>query len=149
MSYSYVDSNKKRWNKSQSSWYQMIENFAFITNLVFLIFLSNIDIEVFWKVSAKNKIVVNENWTHNTNYHWIKFLMPYQPSLLASLRFSDPHIKSCSIESTYDPKFSSRIFYSTHVWVAESSRHLPSNPLMVGVVSSIPTGGNVIFCWKF
>ena len=28
-------------------------------------------------------------------------------------------------------------------------RYWPSNPLMVGVVSSIPTGSNFIFCWNF
>ena len=42
-----------------------------------------------------------------------------------------------------------RIFFSTHVWVAECNRYLPCNSWMVGVVSSIPTGGNFFFAETF
>ena len=64
-------------------------------------------------------------------------------------------IKSCSIESRNDPspksevvhetKFSSKISYSTHVCLAQLDRHQNCKPMMVGVVSSNPTGGNFIF----
>ena len=57
-------------------------------------------------------------------------------------------IQSPKSEVEHETKFSLRIFYSTNVWVAEWLRHLPSNSLMVGVVSSVPTGGNFIFCWN-
>ena len=53
-------------------------------------------------------------------------------------------IKSYSVKSRNDPnpksevehetKFYLRIFYSTHVWVADWNKHLTSNPLMAGVV---------------
>ena len=53
----------------------------------------------------------------------------------------------------HETKYNIRIFYSTHVWVAEWSRHLTSIPLMVGVVSSIPTAAGMettlFFCWNF
>ena len=50
----------------------------------------------------------------------------------------------------HETKFSLIIVYSTHVWVAECNRHLLSNhPLMVAVVSSIPTRGKFIFTETF
>ena len=106
---------------SSTKHYQLcyrLEVFVFNTNLTFLTFLYNIDIGEFWKVSAKIK-----------NHHWIRILMPY--SLSHSLPISEFQtlIQSCSIESRNDPspksevehetKFSSRIFCSTHVWMAE------------------------------
>ena len=45
---------------------------------------------------------------------------------------NNPSSKS---EVVHETKFSLRIFYSTHVWVAEWNRHLTSNPLMASVVS--------------
>ena len=64
-------------------------------------------------------------------------------------------IKSCSIESRNDPspksevmhetKFSLRIFYSTHVCLAQLDQHQTCIPVMVSVLSSSPTGGNFIF----
>ena len=60
--------------------------------------------------------------------------------------------KSCSIESRNDQilknegehetKFYLRIFYSTHVWMAEWNKYLTSNPVMVSALSSVPTEGN-------
>ena len=72
-------------------------------------------------------------------------------------------IKSCSIESRKDPspksevvnetKFSLKIFYSTHVCLAQLDQHQTCKPVMVSVVISSPTGGNFIFFkttqWKF
>ena len=84
--------------------------------------------------------------------------LPTQP-ICHSLPVSDfqTFIKSCSIESRNDPspksevehetKFTLRIFYSTHVWVAEW--HLPYNPVIADVVSSITTEGNFVFYWSF
>ena len=64
-------------------------------------------------------------------------------------------IKSCSIESRNDPspksevvhetKFSLKISYSTHACLAQLDQHQTYKPGMVSVVSSNPTGGNVIF----
>ena len=64
-------------------------------------------------------------------------------------------IKSCSIESRNDPspksevvhetKFSLKISYSRHACLAQLDQHQTCNPVMVSVVSSNPTGGNLIF----
>ena len=64
-------------------------------------------------------------------------------------------IKSCSIESRNDPspksevvhetKFSLKISYSTHAYLAQLDQHQTRNPVMVGVMSSNPTGDNFIF----
>ena len=64
-------------------------------------------------------------------------------------------IKSCSIESRNDPspksevvhetKFSLKISHSTHACLAQLDQHQTSNPVMVSVLSSNPTGGNFIF----
>ena len=48
-------------------------------------------------------------------------------------------VTSPKSEVNHETKFYLRIFYSTHVF-----RHLASNPLVVGIVSSIPTEGNFI-----
>ena len=70
----------------------------------------------------------------------------------ASLRFSGSYtllnleIISLKSEVEHETKFYLLIFYSTHVWMAKWNRHLTFRPLMVGIVSSIPTGGNFIFC---
>ena len=64
-------------------------------------------------------------------------------------------IKSYFIESRNDPspksevvhetKFSLKISYSTHACLAQWDQHQTCKPVMVGVVSSNPTGGNFIF----
>ena len=64
-------------------------------------------------------------------------------------------IKSCSIKSRNDPspksevvhetKFSLKISYSTHAFLAQLDQHQICEPLMVSVVSSSPIGGNFIF----
>ena len=61
-------------------------------------------------------------------------------------------IKSCSVESRNDPslksevvhetKFSLKISYSIHAFLAQLDQHQTCKPVMVSVVSSIPTGGN-------
>ena len=42
-------------------------------------------------------------------------------------------------------QFYFKIFNATHVWVIAWNKHVTSNPVMVGVVSLTPTGGNFIF----
>ena len=72
---------------------------------------------------------------------------------------SDIHtlVKSCSIKFRNDPKSPKseveheikvqfKDFLFNTLWVAEWIEHLPCSPQMVGVMSSIPTGGNFIFC---
>ena len=64
-------------------------------------------------------------------------------------------IKSHSIESRNDPspksevmyetKFSLKISYSTHACLAQLDKHQTCKPMMVSVVSSSPTGDNLIF----
>ena len=64
-------------------------------------------------------------------------------------------IKSCTIESRNDPspksevvhetKFSLKISNSTHACLAQLDQHQTCKPVMVSVVSSNPTGGNLIF----
>ena len=49
----------------------------------------------------------------------------------------------------YGTKFNLRISYSAHVWLAQLRRHQTSKPVIVSVVSSIPTGGNFIFYENF
>ena len=68
-------------------------------------------------------------------------------------------IKSCSIESRNDPspkievvhgiKFSLKISYSTHANLAKLNQHQTCELVMVSVVSSNPTGGNLIFLRHF
>ena len=64
-------------------------------------------------------------------------------------------IKSCSFESRNDPspknevvhetKFSLKISYSTHVCLAQLDQHHTYKPVMISVVNSSSTGGNLIF----
>ena len=64
-------------------------------------------------------------------------------------------IKSCSIESrndqssksevVHETNFSLKIFYSTHACLVQLDQHQTCKPVMVSVVSSNPTGGNLIF----
>ena len=49
------------------------EVFVFNTNQAFLTFLYNIDIEGFWKVSAKNKLAPTGNWTHKPTITGLEF----------------------------------------------------------------------------
>ena len=64
-----------------------------------------------------------------------QILNPHKIMLFESR--NDPSPKS---EVEHETKFSLKIFYSTHVWVVEWNRHLPSNPLAASVVSLVPTG---------
>ena len=60
---------------------------------------------------------------------------------------NDPRPKS---EVVHEAKFSSKISYSTDVWLAGMDKHQTSKLVMVSVLSSIPTGGNfVIDEWKY
>ena len=49
----------------------------------------------------------------------------------------------------HQTKFSLKISYLTHVWLAELDKHRISKPVIVGVVSLILTGGNLIVCCNF
>ena len=59
---------------------------------------------------------------------------------------------TCSIESrnpisevVHETKFSLKMSYSTHAYLAQLDRHQTCKPVMVSVVSSNPTAGNLIF----
>ena len=88
-----------------------------------------------------------EVFVNNTNLTFLTFL--YNVSDFQIL------IKGCSIESRNDPspksevvhetKFSLKISYSTHAFLAQLDQHQTCKPVMVNIVSSIPTGGNFIF----
>ena len=54
----------------------LLKIFVIDTNLTFLAFFYNIDIESFEKVSAKNKIASSRNWTEL--HHWFRCLMLIQ-----------------------------------------------------------------------
>ena len=70
-------------------------------------------------------------------------------TLIKSWFFESRNNPSPKSELEHETKFYLRIFCSKHVWVAQWNRHLTStNPFMVGIVSSITTGGNFIFCWN-
>ena len=88
-----------------------------------------------------------EVFVNNTNLTFLTFL--YNVSDFQIL------IKGCSIESRNDPspksevvhetKFSLKISYSTHAFLAQLDQHQTCKPVMVNIVSSIATGGNFIF----
>ena len=48
----------------------------------------------------------------------------------------------------HEPKLSLKISHSTNIWLAEFDRHQISRPVMVSVVSLIPTGYNFILFLK-
>ena len=53
-------------------------------------------------------------------------------------------------EMVHETKFSLRIFYSKHVWVAEWNRHLTSNPLMMLVLwVQFPLGATSVLAKTF
>ena len=81
------------------TWFEV---FAYNTDLSFLAFLY---VEGFQKVSAKNKVALCGNWTHNTNHDWIQLLADLTLPICHSLPVLDYHtlIKSCCIESRNNP----------------------------------------------
>ena len=135
-----------------------MEVFVCNTNLTFLAFLCKE--EGFYKVSTKLPPVGIELTTLTIT----GLKSDAYPTLLICHALPVPDCqtltKSCSIESRNDPspkkgkvvhekKTVKDMSYSTHVWLAEWDKHLTSNPLMVSVVSSIPTWGNFILVKLF